>query len=345
MGVKTPEMAARRRPPSVSRQSTAFGLGRRPLLDGFLVPGSTAATDVLTFGALALPARRSRAKRRGRRHTEDSRRQTDLGFRSWRLVLRRRWGVRLRLGLRLRLRYRLHMSLGLRLGVLRLILRSCRRIGLMRMALVALTGGVSLLGGVAALSGAVVGAALAVVTLLIVTLAIGAAVIVALVAAILALIGRPLAILRSLLTGLIVVRLTALLLKAGVQDSIVVIGVLEIVFGQDAITGRAGIARHHEKLFHELLRVAARTTAAAVVIGIATATPAAAATATTAAAARTGFAAVTAALTALHIIVLFIHQNEWTLLNAIFPFETSALNGWRGEVSATTARCILGGCS
>ena len=113
-----------------------------------------------------------------------------------------------------------------------------------------------------------------------------------------------------LLAILLTVRLAVLLFKTRIENTVIKIGVLEIVFRQNPVAGRPGVARHGQELFHQLLRVTAQTAViAAVEIGV-TATTAATAAATAAAAARTRFAAVTAALTALHIIVLFVHQNE-----------------------------------
>ena len=143
----------------------------------------------------------------------------------------------------------------------------------------------------------------ALVAVLTITLAIKILpVVVAIIALVLALIG-PLAI-------LLVIGLATLLLEPRIQNTIIVIGMLEVVFRQDTIPGRARIARHGQEFLHQLLRIAAHPAVVTTVKVWIAATTATATASTTAA--RTRFAAVTTALTALHIIVLLIHQNEWT---------------------------------
>ncbi len=101
---------------------------------------------------------------------------------------------------------------------------------------------------------------------------------------------------------LVLAALAVLLLKTGVQHAVVVVGVLEIVLGQNAVTRRAGVSGHRQELFHELLRVAARTAGIAVEIRIA-------ASASTSAPHWTWFAAVAAALTVFHSIVLLMYSK------------------------------------
>ena len=112
----------------------------------------------------------------------------------------------------------------------------------------------------------------------------------------------------------ILVGLTVLLFKPRVQNAVIVVGMLEIVFRENAVARRAGIARHGEELFHQLLRVAAHP--AVVVAAVEIRVAATAATAAATSAAWTRFAAVAATLTVFHIIVRFVHQNTSTFLNS-----------------------------
>ena len=100
---------------------------------------------------------------------------------------------------------------------------------------------------------------------------------------------------------LILARILALLLKARIQNAIVVVGMLKIVLSGDAVSHLTGIARHGQELFHQLLGVAARPhPATAVIVGIPAATA-------PAAAGWTWFAAHAAALTVLHVVEI-IHR-------------------------------------
>ena len=154
--------------------------------------------------------------------------------------------------------------------------------------------------------------ALAIIALIVVGL-IAAVIVIALIGT-LAVVGLPLlagVVLRVALA--LVIPLAVLLLEAGIENAVIVVGVLEIVFRQNAVAGRAGITSHGQKLFHQLLRVAAHTAViAAVEVRIASA-------ATTATARARFAAAVTAALTVIHIVVRFIivHQKLQTLRKAI----------------------------
>ena len=102
-----------------------------------------------------------------------------------------------------------------------------------------------------------------------------------------------------------IILLTTLLLEARIQNTVVMIGMLKVVFRQYAIARGTGVTRHDEEFFHELLGIAPHApTIAAVEVGVA---------ATATATARARFAAITAALTILHIVMrLIIHQNEAT---------------------------------
>ena len=111
----------------------------------------------------------------------------------------------------------------------------------------------------------------------------------------------------------ILVGLTVLLFKPRVQNAVIVVGMLEIVFRENAVARRAGIARHGEELFHQLLRVAAHPAVVVAAVEIRVAATAATAAATSA---WTRFAAVAATLTVFHIIVRFVHQNTSTFLNS-----------------------------
>lgn len=104
-----------------------------------------------------------------------------------------------------------------------------------------------------------------------------------------------------LLTALEATMLSVLLLlfEARIQDAVIVIGMLEVVFREHAIAGGAGVTSERQILLHELLRVAAHASGAAVEAARAT-------TAASAHGTRT-FAPITAALTAFHI-VRFVHQ-------------------------------------
>ena len=117
----------------------------------------------------------------------------------------------------------------------------------------------------------------------------------------------------------------AVLFEAGVEHPVIVVGVLEIVLGQNTVTCGRGVARESQILLHQLLGVAPRPIVSAVKIRIAargTRLSATAATATT--------AAVTSALTSLHVILLMIHSNGLRPKRKKPPSATSALNGWRG---------------
>ena len=112
----------------------------------------------------------------------------------------------------------------------------------------------------------------------------------------------------------LIVTLAVLLLEASVQDPVIVIGVLEVILGQHTVASRRRIARHGEKFFHQLLRVAARTGAAVKIGGALTAT-----TTTTASASWTRFAVIAAALAVFHVVVVLVHQNNWLTFRRIPP--------------------------
>jgi len=281
---------------------------------------STTAAHRLT-GSFALPTWLcrgfSRRFREGRRNAENSGREADITI-----------GLRLRL-LRLLLRLRARRGLLLRRIVvllLRLVLLGLLLLGLVRLMVLVLLRLVLL-------------RLLLVVTLAVIS-ALVATLIIILIAAVIV-VGTTLATLIVVLA--LLVALTVLLLKASIQHTVIVVGMLEIVFGQHAVTGRAGVARHRQEFFHQLLRVATHTAVvAAVEIGIASAT-----TATTAAARTRLAAAVPTTLTVFHIIiVLFVHQNDRTFLKAIPHLIPPGLDispyGWRGA-GATTARFNFGG--
>jgi hypothetical protein len=102
-----------------------------------------------------------------------------------------------------------------------------------------------------------------------------------------------------LLAAVAMLPVLLLLFETRIQNPVIVIGMLEVILSKHAVSGRAGVAREREILLHELLRVAAHAPGAAV-------ETTRAATAAPAHRTRT-FAAITAALTALHI-VRFVHQ-------------------------------------
>lgn len=110
-----------------------------------------------------------------------------------------------------------------------------------------------------------------------------------------------LAVVLSLPLAVEPARLAVLLLEAGVQHPIIVIGVLEIILGKNPVAGGSGIARKGEILLHQLLGIAARPIVVAVEIRI-TARRTRFATTSTA-------AAITSALTSLHVILLIVHSN------------------------------------
>lgn len=124
-------------------------------------------------------------------------------------------------------------------------------------------------------------------------------VIAALVTVVAALVGALLAVILRVLTVL-------LLLEARIQNPVVMVGMLKVIFSQHTVAGGTGVARHGQELFHELLGI---TPYAPVVIPIK-----AAVWAPAAAAAWTRLAVVTATLTIFHIFVmlLIVHQNEVT---------------------------------
>ena len=109
-----------------------------------------------------------------------------------------------------------------------------------------------------------------------------------------------------------------LLLESRIQNTVVMVGVLEIVLGQYAVARRCGVTRERQILLHQLLGVAPRPIIATIEVWIA-----ARGTRFTTAA-----AAVTSALTSLHVILLIFIQVVKDPGKA--PNETSALNVWRG---------------
>jgi hypothetical protein len=117
--------------------------------------------------------------------------------------------------------------------------------------------------------------------------------------------------------------LLAVLFEPGVQHTIIMIGVLEVIFGQDPVAGERRVAGKRQILLHQLLGIAPRpiVVIAAVEIWIA-----AWGTRFT----TTAAAAVTSALTSLHVILLAVHSMVKDRGKAPIS-ETSALNGWRGK--------------
>ena len=93
--------------------------------------------------------------------------------------------------------------------------------------------------------------------------------------------------------------LTLLLLKPGINDTVVMIRVLKIIFSQDTVTSGCRIARHQQILIHKLLGIAPHTivivVTAAIVVGITTTL-------------RTRLTTNAAALTALHVVLL-VHSK------------------------------------
>src|SRR5581483_5924235 len=73
-----------------------------------------------------------------------------------------------------------------------------------------------------------------------------------------------------------VLLLLLLRFEARIQNTVVVIGMLEIIFRRNPVAHGAGIARHRQELFHKLLRVAARPHVAAIEIRVAVRPPTAA---------------------------------------------------------------------
>ena len=269
----------------------------RTTASAHLVPG---ISGFAIIGVLTRQNPKARARKTGR-NSQNSGRQADLR------LGRRRLRNGLHIGLHRRLR-RLHqLILGLILGMLSVLGMLIVVLRLMALTLPRILGLVLVLivarGLVAALIGPILALAitLTIEVLAVVTAAIVAPIITRVAALAVALIGT--------LVALLPLWLAVLLLEFSVQNAIIVIGVLKIVLGENAVTRRAGIARHGEKFFHQLLGIAPHPPViAAVEVRIASA-----ATATTAAAAAWArLTAVAAALTALHIIVLFIHQSEWT---------------------------------
>src|SRR5690242_6903751 len=66
------------------------------------------------------------------------------------------------------------------------------------------------------------------------------------------------ALIGALTIVLLVILLTVLLLllEARIQNAIIMVGVLEVIFRQNAVTGGTGVTRHIQELFHELLGIA-----------------------------------------------------------------------------------------
>lgn len=136
--------------------------------------------------------------------------------------------------------------------------------------------------------------------------------VIALIALTVALIGTlATLVLVALAVVVLVLILLLLRLEARVQHPVIVVGMLEIVFRRDPVAHRAGVARHRQELFHQLLRIAARTHAA-IKIRIARTTPASAA-------GRTRFAAIIAA-------ALTVFHEACHLEGAYEPFERTSLN-------------------
>ena len=136
-----------------------------------------------------------------------------------------------------------------------------------------------------------------------VIVAVVAEVIALVVALVVALVGTLIILLPVTLTiALVGLAVLLLLFKARIQNAVIVIGMLEIIFREHAVARRTGVARHGEELFHQLLSIAPH---ASVIV--------------------------TSTLTVFHIIVWFVHQDAWTFLksesNSHLPLgETSALN-------------------
>ena len=135
-----------------------------------------------------------------------------------------------------------------------------------------------------------------------------------------------LAIPLALSTAIITVGAPAtLLLKPCIDNTIVVIGVLEIVLCQHAITRGRGVARHQQIFVQELLGITSHTIAvAAIVVRIA--------------ALWALLAAAAAALAALHVVLLVHPKIEPSERNPLC--ETTTLSGRRGIVT-TTAQLVL----
>jgi hypothetical protein len=281
-------------------------LGVRALLAGAGVrrgtfPGrTTAAAGRLAATTLVAGAIRGTfgTGRKFGRHGQNAGRQTDF-------LLGR--GVRLDWSLRLSLRLRRLSGLLRGLLVVGLLVR-LRLVAAPLIVLIVVTGVLVAV----VVTVLIIVAALAIVLAIVVAAIVIPAVVVRVAALVTALVTTvvlvgPLAVLVILLPVWLAVLL--LLLKAGIQHTIIMVGMLEIVFRKHTVARRGGVARHGEEFFHELLGVAAHTAiAAAVEVRVA---PAAAA----AAARWARLAAVTAALTALHVVVvllIIIHQNAWT---------------------------------
>jgi len=246
--------------------------GLADLLARFSVREGPLATAAAAAGALlrarpiakisALFARRAIAGHGGSGFTEDPRRQAD--FRRLRHGLHRlRYGllhVGLHVGLRLRLRLRLSLRLMLRLRLGLMVL--LRRV-LLILVVVAKTLLIAFVG-----------------TLIIIALAV-------------------IVLLTAIVVGtlLLLAAALALLFEPSVQHTIVVVGMLEIVFRQNPVARGRGVARHGQVFLHELLSIAPHPAVIATIeVGV---TPPASSAATW----WTRLAVITAALTVLHIVV------------------------------------------